>query len=163
MDKQILQKAVSLWLEYVQSRRALLADGYIRSFKKPEADFSEWLVAFLFDGRLPPSKTNPGYDVITDDKRIQVKSVAKAADNKNGYIIDERDRSNDPRTGATHYAFVFFDELIPSAIFLAPEAFVRNFGSTQIRRSDLEKKDFKIDVDLNVFNDPILRHQSQQG
>jgi hypothetical protein len=152
MDNLLIEKAASLWQEYARARQALLAEGIVRSFKSPEADFSEWLIAVLFGGRLPSSKSNRGYDVVTSDKRIQVKSIAKASDNKNGYIIDDqKDRGNNPKTGATHYAFVLFDELIPDSVFLVPEDFVRNFRKKQIKRSDLEKTNFKIDIDLSVF------------
>jgi len=152
MDDRLIEKAASLWREYIKARQALLAEEIVRSFKSPEADFSEWLVTVLFDGRLPSSKSNRGYDVVTRDRRIQVKSIAKASDNKNGYIIDDqKDRGNKPKNGATHYAFVFFDELIPDSVILVPEDFVRNFGKKQMKRSDLEKNNFKIDVDLSVF------------
>ncbi|GIK56546.1 MAG: hypothetical protein HND44_03300 [Chloroflexi bacterium] len=152
MNNQTIKETVQLWLEYVKARQALLTEGIVRSFKSPEADFAEQLIASIFKGVLPSNKSNPAYDVIAGDKRIQVKSVAKTFDNKNGYIIKEKDRNNNPEIGATHYAFVFFNELIPTGIFLVPESFVREFHKTQIKRSDLEKSDCKVAVDLSVFN-----------
>lgn len=146
-----IQKAAGVWAEYVKAKRALLEAGLVRSFKAAEADFGEWLVAVLFDGELPPSKSQAGYDVIAGDKRIQVKSIAKMPDNPNGYIIGKKDRKNDRETGATHYVFVFFDVLIPDAVFLVEEAFVRQFRKKQIKRPDLEDANSKVEVDLNVF------------
>jgi len=149
-DGQI-QKAAGVWAEYVKAKRALLEAGLVRSFKAAEADFAEWLIAVVFDGELPPSKSHAGYDVIAGDRRIQVKSIAKMPDNPNGYIIGKKDRSNDRETGATHYAFVFFDELIPDTIFLVEEVFVRQFPKKQIKRPHLENANSKVEVDLNVF------------
>ncbi|MBX3055149.1 MAG: hypothetical protein KF770_01635 [Anaerolineae bacterium] len=151
MSDTAIKETVQLWLEYVRARQALFTKGIVRSFKSPEADFAEHLIASMFKGVLPSNKSNPAYDVIAGDKRIQVKSVAKASDNKNGYIIKEKDRNNNPQIGATHYAFVFFNELIPTGVFLVPEGFVREFHKTQIKRSDLEKSDCKVDVDLSIF------------
>ena len=130
----------------------MLEAGFVRSFKAAEADFAEWIVSVVFDGELPASKSHAGYDVLAGDKRIQVKSVAKMPGNPNGYIIVKRDRGNDRKTGATHYAFVFFDELVPDAVFLVEEAFVREFPKTQIRRPDLEAVNSELEVDLTVFN-----------
>ena len=146
-----IQKAAGVWAEYVKAKRGLLEAGLIRSFKAAEADFAEWLVVVLFDGELPPSKSHVGYDVIAGNRRIQVKSIAKMPDNPSGYIIGKKDRSNDRETGATHYVFVFFDELIPDAIFPVKEAFVRQFPKAQIKRPRREDANSKVEVDLNVF------------
>ena len=148
-DERMLQ-AAQLWANYVRAKQALLAAGFIRSFKSTEADFAEYLVAAVLDGRLPNSKSHPGYDVIAADKKVQVKSVTKALDNPNGYILTKDDRKDGKET--THYAFVFFNELIPDAVFLVEEAFVRNFGKTQIKRPDLEAANCKMAIDLSVFN-----------
>jgi hypothetical protein len=131
--------ALKLWSGYVLAKRTLLEKGVVRSFRSAEVDLAEWLVAQLFQGVLPPSKTHPCYDVEADNKRIQVRSLCKAPGNKNGYIIQSKDRTNDPRIGATHYAFVVFDDFVPAAVYLVSEAFVRQWGKTQIKRSDLEK------------------------
>jgi hypothetical protein len=151
VKERAIKKTVYPRTEYVKARQALLTEGLVRSFKSPEVDFSERLVAIVFNGELPDSKCNPGYDVIAGDKRIQVKSVAKAPGNKNGYIIRDKDRANNSKTGATHYAFVFFDELIPTGIFLVPEDFVRQFAGTQIKRHHLEKTSYRVEIDLDVF------------
>lgn len=147
--------AASLWAGYVSAKLNLLDAGFIRSYKAPETDFAEWIVAITWNGELPDNLSNPAYDVVAGDIRIQVKSIAKMQDNPNGYIITNKDRDNDPQYGATHYAFVFFDDLIPTEIFLAPESFVRTFKKKQIKRSDLAKVGFKADVDLSDFKKMI--------
>lgn len=151
MREERIQQAAQLWADYVRAKHALLATGFIRSFKSTEADFAEWLVAAVLDGRLPNSKSHPGYDVIAGDKKVQVKSVTKALDNPNGYIITKDDRNDSPGRETTHYAFVFFNELTPDAVFLVEEAFVRKFGKTQIKRLDLEAANCKMAIDLNIF------------
>jgi hypothetical protein len=119
---QEISAALQLWSDYVSAKQALLDGGFIRSFKSAEADLAEWLVAQVFQGELTPSKCHP----------------CKATGNPNGYIITEKDRSNNASTGATHYAFVFFDNLVPTIVYLVPEAFVRQWGKAQIKRFDLE-------------------------
>lgn len=146
MTESVFQKAQKLWLDYARAKHALLKAGFIRSYKSTEADFSEWLICFIYGGELPASKSYGGYDVIAGDKRIQVKSIAKMPDNQNGYIISKKDRNNNPEIGATHYAFVFYNELIPVSIYLVPENYVRNFPKQQIRMSNLEKANSKIDM-----------------
>jgi hypothetical protein len=129
--------ALGHWSGYVQSKKALIEAGVIRSFKAPEADFAEWLVAILLGGSLPASKSHPAFDVVAQGKRVQVKSVCKAAGNLNGYIVNERDRVNDPNAGASHYAFVFFRDLELESAFLLPEDVVRAWHRTQIHQTDL--------------------------
>jgi len=150
-----IQKVAPLWSKYVRAKRTLLQAKFVRSFKSTEADFAEWLVATLLNGKLACSKSHADYDVDAEGKRIQVKSVTKMPGNPNGYIIKPRDKRNNPTTGATHYAFVFFDELIPEAIFVVPESFVRNFNKSQIKRRDLDKTDFVIVVDLSAFKTAV--------
>ena len=151
MDSNRVQRAARLWRECTNAKRALLESGFVRSFRATEADFAEWLVSWALDGELPDSKSHPGYDVIAGSMRVQVKSVNKMPGNPNGYIIGKRDRQNDAQMGATHYAFVWFDELVPDAVFLVPETFVREFPRTQIKRPDLEEADYEISADLSVF------------
>ena len=151
LDEARLAEAARLWTEYAKSKSALLKSVFIRSFRAAEADFAEWLVAVTLDGELAKIKSQRGYDLTAGEKRVQVKSMAKMPGNPNGYIIGNRDRTNDWRTGATHYAFVFFEELIPDAIFLIDEAFVRQFERKQIKRPDLERASCEIDMDLEVF------------
>jgi len=151
MKKGCFEKAHQLWADYVRAKYALLGAGFIRSFRSTEAEFAEWLVAAIFNGRLPNNKANPAYDVIAGEKRIQVKSVTKMPDNKSGYEISKKDKLNDPTKGATHYAFVFFDELIPDVVFFIDEAFVRKFRKAEIRRRDLECANCKVDIDLSIF------------
>lgn len=133
-----ISEALIHWSVYVASKRALLEAGVVRSFKQPEADFAEWLVASLLSGSLPSSKSNPFCDVVAPGKRVQVKSICKAPGNPNGYIISAKDRSNDAITGASHYAFVFFNDLVLDAAFMIPESVVRLCARSQVRRVDIE-------------------------
>jgi uncharacterized protein (DUF433 family) len=141
-----------LWSEYVRARLELQQANFLRSYKSAEADLAEWLVKDVFRGQLVPNKSNPAYDVVANDMRIEVKSISKMLGNKNGYKIKERDKENSPNTGATHYAFVFFRDFMPDAIFLVPESFVRSFPRPQIRRADLEaRSEFRVEADLTPF------------
>jgi uncharacterized protein (DUF433 family) len=150
---------IDIWAQYVNARRKLRAASFTRSNKSAEAEFAEWLVQHVFDGEPLPGKSNRGYDVIADDMRIQVKSLSKDEENQNGYKITEEDRSNDPSKGATHYAFVFFRNFVPDAMFLVPASVVVGSGKTQIKRADLEKiPGAKVDIDLRPFADAI-NHQ----
>jgi len=153
LDREKIQKASGLWRNYVKAKRALLRSGIARSYKSPEAEFSEWLTETVFNGERMRSQSHPCYDVVAGSKRISVKSICKMPDNQNGYIVKNKDRNNRPNDGATHYAFMFFVELIPDALFLVPEHFVRTFNKSQIRRSDLENTPYKNDVDLTVFKE----------
>ncbi len=145
-------KAVQLWSDYRRAKDALREAGLVRSFKSAESDFSEWLVKTIFTGELPTSQSQESWDVIAGDKRIQVKSVAKAASNPNGYIVQTKDRQNTAAAGATHYVFVFFNALAPEALYLVPEDFVRNFSKKQIKQSDLSKTTFKVEIDFSAFS-----------
>lgn len=139
MSDDKISAALVHWSVYVRAKKALLEANVVRSFKAAEADFAEWLVKTVLNGSIPTNKSNPSFDVRADGKRIQVKSVCKAFGNHNGYIVSARDRKNDATAGASHYAFVFFSELEPEAVFLVPEDVVRDWGQTQIKRLKLEK------------------------
>lgn len=139
MSADKISTALRHWSGYVRSKKALLDAGVVRSFKAPEADFAEWLVAKLLGGSLPSSKSHPSYDVVAPGKRVQVKSVCKAPGNTNGYIVTQKDRGNDPQTGASHYAFVFFNDLELDAAFVLPEEVVRRWSRRQIKRPAVEK------------------------
>ena len=138
MSGNDISLALNQWSGYVLAKKALMQAGVVRSFKAAEADFSEWLVAKLLGGSLPPSKSYPGCDVLAPGKRVQVKSVCKAPGNPNGYIVTAKDRSNNAAAGASHYAFVFFTDLVPASAFLLPEDVVRLWARGQIRRPDVE-------------------------
>jgi len=148
-------RTAKIWLDYAYAKHGLIDAGLIRSYKAAEADFAEWLVMSVFDGQLPESKSNPGYDVLTQDMRIQVKSVSKMPSNPHGYIVSEKDRKNDRNIGATHYAFVFFNKLIPDVIYLVDEEFVRIFPSKrEIKRSDLKEGDCEAVINIGDFFHP---------
>lgn len=131
--------AMARWSEYARAKKALQEAGVVRSLKAAEADFSEWLIARLLGGVLPSSKSHPSCDVIVPGKRVQVKSVCKSADNPNGYIVSNRDRANDAISGASHFVFVFFNDLAPECAYMLPENIVRQWERRQIKRTDVEK------------------------
>jgi hypothetical protein len=133
-----ISAAITHWSEYARAKKALRDAGVVRSLKAAEADFSEWLIARLIGGTLPSSKSHPSCDVIGPGKRVQVKSVCKSADNPNGYIVSNRDRANDAATGASHFAFVFFNDLAPECAYMLPENIVRLWERRQIKRTDVE-------------------------
>jgi hypothetical protein len=150
------RRAANLWANWVKAKHSLLSAGLIRSYKPPEADFSEWIVATYWKGKLLDNKSFPAYDVVAGDKRIQVKSIAKMPGNPHGYIVTKKDKKNDPYHGATHYAFVFFTKLIPDEIFLVPESFVRQFSKKEIKRHDLINAGYKVDIDLSIFRKAVV-------
>lgn len=86
---------------------------------------------------LPTNKSHPSCDVLAPGKREQVKSLCKGPGNSNGYIIGPKDLSNDAATGASHYAFVFFNDFELDAAFLVPEDVVRLWRRTQVKRLDV--------------------------
>lgn len=138
MSSDEIAEALGHWAQYVTARKNLLSTGVVRSLKASEADFAEWLVATLVGGTLPISQSHRAFDVVAGGQRIQVKSLCKALGNPNGYIVTPRDLANDSVTGATHYAFVFFNDLVPDAVFVLPEDVIRLWSRTQIKRQDLE-------------------------
>ena len=101
-----MNELIEIWNNYISARQQLIENKIIRTFNNPIEDFSEWLVANCLNGHLAINVNQRGYDVETRDRKcIQVKSIAKAPNNTNGYIVTQKDRKN---TFATHYAFVFF-------------------------------------------------------
>jgi hypothetical protein len=132
----------------------MLAADIVRSTKSLEAEFSEWLPALALGGVRAPDKNQAGYDINVADRRIQVKSINKVSGNANGYLLQAKDRRNDPLSAATHYAFVIFEDLIPSAVFLVPEEIVRTWPKTQIKRPDWERVAQRLPVDLTPFQVP---------
>lgn len=108
----------------------------IRTFKNPVEDFSEWLVAKYMNGQLAKNVNQKDYDVETADKYVQVKSIAKAPNNPNDYIVKTKDRENQR---ATHYAFVFFDNDLPTDIYIVNADYVRDYPMSQIKRRNLNE------------------------
>jgi hypothetical protein len=74
------EDARTAFIQIHEGMACLRSLGIIRS-QKFGADFAEWLIAELFRGRLADNKTQRGWDVLADDKRISVKSHAKAQTN----------------------------------------------------------------------------------
>lgn len=151
MDNQIIQQDFILWLNYAKAKKALLDKNYIRSHRDPEADFAEWLVAFITNGSLPENMSQEGYDVEIGDKRIEVKKLGKSYKNENGYIIKDKDKNN---KNATHYAFIFYKEFMPSHLFIVAKDFVKNFKKTHITLDDLKKawnnkKSYKHELEIS--------------
>ena len=129
-----MEELIAIWNNYIVARQLLMDNQIIRTFNNPVEDFSEWLVANMTNGKLAVNVNQRDYDVETNDKCIQVKSIAKAPNNTNGYIVTTKDRENQL---ATHYAFVFFDNYVPTNIYLVSADFVRDYGKSQIKRQDL--------------------------
>ena len=151
MCKETIQQAVPLWLYYVNAREALLKANVTRSYKDPERDFAEWLVTKFLGGKLVDKKNQENYDVISKNgEKIQVKSIGKSPDNKNGYIITAKDKNN---TEASHYAFVIFKDFIPEVIFIVKKEFIQTFKNKQIKRSDLEVNSEEVFLIKKLFQD----------
>lgn len=153
-----LQKVAKEWKNYIKAKNALIEIGVNRSYKSSVGDFAEWLIAKIYDGTLPESKSETDYDVITRDKKIQVKSIAKMKDNPNGYIIRDKDKNNKI---ATHYAFVYFEDLIPKEIYLTPKKYLIEYKKAQIKIGDLRKTNYRVDFNLKLFeNEPPALNSS---
>jgi hypothetical protein len=129
-----MEKIFKTWNNYISARNVLIEQQFIRTFNNPIEDFSEFLIAKIFNGKLAVNVNQMDYDVEVKDKYIQVKSIAKAPHNTNGYIITKRDKNN---KSATHYAFVFFDNYVPTIIYIVNIDYVKNFNKSQIKRKDL--------------------------
>ena len=145
-----LQQAAKKWKNYVLAKNALIDIGVNRSYKSSVGDFAEWLISNVYLVSLPENKSEKGYDVETSDMKIQVKSIAKMKGNTNGYKISEKDKNNNI---ATHFAFVYFENLIPKEIYLTPTTYVSEFEKTQIKIGDLRETEFKLNVDLKLFEE----------
>lgn len=139
-----MEELIAMWNNYIGARQQLMQNQIIRTFNNPVEDFSEWLVARCLYGHLAINVNQIDYDVETEDKYIQVKSIAKAPHNNNGYIVTQKDRENEL---ATHYAFVFFDDYVPSSIYIVNVDFVRHYPRSQIKRENLNE----ICVETNVI------------
>jgi uncharacterized protein (DUF433 family) len=129
------QAMLDLWAQYVNVRRKLRAASVTRSHKQAEADLAEWLVQYVFDGEPLPGKSNPAYDVVAGDMRVQVKSLSKDEENQNGFRVTVNDKSSDTIQGATHYAFLFFRNFLPDAMFLVP---AQVYASSARRKSSVQ-------------------------
>ena len=65
----------------VRARRTLAELGVVRS-QRLIADFGEWFGCQLLGVELASSRTQAGWDIGTSNRRIQVKTHAKAATNR---------------------------------------------------------------------------------
>ncbi|MEX2719787.1 MAG: hypothetical protein Q6370_026200 [Candidatus Sigynarchaeota archaeon] len=159
-----ITKALSLWSRYRQVVMELLKGRYIRSFKDPKVDFSEWIVKTLLDGELAQNKSERGFDVIDSKKRrIQVKGIAKDPVNRNGYIVTQKDLRNNPSTGATHWAFLFYEDLIPKELYLVPDEFVKGFGvKQQIKLEKLRASTCAEKIDIRRCQDRAIPSQARR-
>jgi hypothetical protein len=131
-----MNELIQIWNNYIAARQQLMNNQMIRTFNNPVEDFSEWLVANCLNGQLAINVNQQDYDVETEDKYIQVKSIAKAPNNTNGYIVTQKDRENEL---ATHYVFVFFDNYIPTNIYIVNVDYVRDYPRSQIKRDNLNE------------------------
>jgi len=154
MNSDLTQVAIE-WRKYVLAKNTLIKIGVNRSYKSSVGDFAEWLVARIFEGSLPESQSESDYDVITKDKRIQVKSIAKMEGNPNGYKVKDKDKNNKI---ATHYAFVYFKDLIPKEIYLTPKQYLTDYKKTQVKIQDLRNTNYRIGFDLKLFEKEMPAH-----
>jgi hypothetical protein len=151
-----MNELIEIWNNYIFARQQLMDNQIIRTFNNPIEDFSEWLVANCLNGHLAINVNQRDYDVQTEDKYIQVKSIAKAPHNNNGYIVTQNDREN---ALATHYAFVFFDNYIPTAIYIVNVDYVRDFPRSQIKRVNL----IEVCVEINLIAEISVNEQQQEN
>lgn len=140
-----MNEILEIWNNFIVARQQLLDNHLIRTFNNPIEDFSELLVAKVMDGQLAANVNQKDYDVETVDKCIQVKSIAKAPNNTNGYIVTTKDRENQL---ATHYAFVFFDNYNPTSIYIVNADYVRDYAMAQIKRQNLNEVCGQIDPNI---------------
>jgi hypothetical protein len=151
-----MNELIEIWNNYIAARQQMMDNQIIRTFNNPIEDFSEWLVANCLNGHLAINVNQRDYDVETEDKCIQVKSIAKAPNNNNGYIVTQKDRENEL---ATHYAFVFFDNYIPTAIYIVNVDYVRDFPRSQIKRVNLNE----VCVEINLIAAISVKEQQQEN
>ena len=81
MDEEI-NRIATAFAAMAKAIEELKKLGVFRS-RKGVPDFSEWLVAQIYRGRLATSKTQKGWDVQTDQGKIQVKVHFKPDDPAN--------------------------------------------------------------------------------
>jgi len=117
IDVQTMSDA---WRQYVEARHNLNRRGVTRSNRAPETDLTELLVATALNGRVMENRNHPAYDVEAGKFRVQVKSVNKAATNRNGYTVKQTDKGLREVNGASHYAFVWFDDFVPDFVCQDP-------------------------------------------
>jgi len=72
MDEQI-NRIATAFAAMAKAIEELKKHSVFRS-RKGVPDFSEWLVAQIYKGRLAESKTQKGWDVQTESEKIQVKA-----------------------------------------------------------------------------------------
>ena len=144
-----MEKVFKTWNNYISARNILIKEKYIRTFNNPIEDFSEFLIAKIFNGKLAINVNQKDYDVEVKNKYIQVKSIAKSPMNTNGYIITKSDKNNQL---ATHYAFVFFDNYMPTSIYIVNVNYVKKFEKAQIKRDDLNKICLNIDTNIKEIS-----------
>src|SRR5437899_10829908 len=75
-----------------QGMQELRTLGVLRS-RKLASDFSEWLVAQIFEGELAHSRTQKGWDVRATNEKIQVKVSFEPDDpaNRWSYVGTQQD------------------------------------------------------------------------
>ena len=139
---------IECWENYRTSILKLKELELIRSFKSPPVDFAEFIVAKMLHGTLAEHKNEKGFDVSAKGMKIQVKSIAKSPTNRKGYSLKDTDKANDI---ATHYAFVYFENLSPRCFFLISTDQLKHFktGNQMKLNKMLESKYFeKIEIDF---------------
>lgn len=104
---------LSSWKEYRAKRLHFLETiGIPDSNKDPMSEFSEVLVANLVGGELAENRTQKGYDLIADNKRIQVKYLSNP---ENKWINWHTVKFNEDMD---LYALVYIEQLEPKYVFI---------------------------------------------
>ncbi len=70
---------------YVRSKKQLRELGIANTERQIVSEIGEWLVLQLFGGERAANRTQPDWDIMSDNKRIQVKSHAKGKNNNARY------------------------------------------------------------------------------
>lgn len=128
-----LSRVQAAYQRYIEARNALLDELQLsrRSNRDPLAEFSEWLVATLVDGRLADSPVQPGWDVRSPDgERIQVKYLANSAD---AWVNEHYIQVNDLMDS---YAIVIFEAFLPKAVIIFPANNLAAVGLALSKRHD---------------------------
>lgn len=113
-----LEKIQAAYARYVVGRNALLAELNLGrdSNRDPLAEFAEWLVAALTDGKPAQSPVQAHWDVRSPGiGHVQVKYLANSGDAR--WVNEHLVKVSEPMDA---YAIVFFESLLPVSVVMLP-------------------------------------------
>ncbi len=147
----VMNQHKTVWQDYARARQTLLKSKIVRTYRAPEAEFSEWLVKILYNGNINYNSNEKGFDLACHEKVIEVKSLSGNRVGKFGYTLTDEDKNNEI---ATHFVFVLFKEFVPEMIFEIEINEIRKFCKKHLGRSDLARIGKRIDTPglLNIFS-----------